>query len=106
MSGTCLYEKEDDALTLNEDPDVRIEKDGGEVYLILNIPEQIEKFACEVITTEMLGMPRIVEERYEAPDGTEIVFDTDICGRKRCGKTCPGPVADLRSGENKILVFR
>ena len=63
-------------------------------------------YTGEVMTTEMLGMPRIVEERYEAPDGLPIKFDTDICGEKRSGEVMPGPVADLRSGENRILVWR
>lgn len=32
------------------------------------------------------------EERFEAPDGSEIVFDTDIYGKKRGDQPIPGPV--------------
>ena len=55
----------------------------------MTIPEEMLSHTGEVITTEMLDMPRIVEERYEAPDGSAVVFDTDIRGEKRAQPSCP-----------------
>ena len=60
----------------------------------------------KVITTEMLDMPRIVEERYEAPDGSAVVFDTDIRGEKRGTAVLPEPAAILKKGKNRILVWK
>ncbi len=48
---------------------------------------------CDMITTDTLGMAFEPEQRFEAPDGSDIVFDTDIRGNKRSGKICPGPMA-------------
>lgn len=50
-------------------------------------------------------MPRIVEQRYETPDGAEIVFDCDICGERRKGAVLPGPVSILKAGKNRIRVW-
>ena len=57
-------------------------------------------------TTEQLGMPRIVEERYENPDGSVIVFDTDIMGKKRNKNILSGPIAFLQDGKNRILIWK
>ena len=49
---------------------------------------------CSVITTDTLGMAFEPEQRFEAPDGSDIIFDKDINGEKReDGKCCAGPVA-------------
>ena len=72
----------------------------------MTIPEEMLSHTGEVITTEMLDMPRIVEERYEAPDGSAVVFDTDIRGEKRGTAVLPGPAAILKKGKNRILVWK
>ncbi len=48
---------------------------------------------CDMINTQTLGMAFEPEQKYENPDGSEIVFDTDIFGKKRIGKVTAGPVA-------------
>ena len=106
LNGASAYEKEEDGFMSGVTPDIRIEETEEGVYLNITVPEEMQGHTGEIMTTEMLGMPRIVEERYEAPDGSAIIFDTDICGEKRSGEVLPGPVADLRSGENRILVWR
>lgn len=106
LNGASAYERETDAFTAGADPDIRLEETEEGVYLNMIVPEEMPGHTGKVMTTEMLGMPRIVEERYEAPDGLAIIFDTDICGEKRSGEVLPGPAAALRSGENRILVWR
>ena len=51
-------------------------------------------FSCEEIDTKVLGMAFEPEQQYENPDGTPIVFDTDLLGRKR-EKTIAGPLAEF-----------
>ena len=46
---------------------------------------------AEIITSDTLGMAFETEERFENPDGTDIIFDTDINGRKRLDKPVAGP---------------
>ena len=79
LNGASVYEKETDAFISRENPEAWIEEAEEGVYLNMTIPEEMLSHTGEVITTEMLDMPRIVEERYEAPDGSAIRFDTDIC---------------------------
>ncbi|MCR5358148.1 MAG: right-handed parallel beta-helix repeat-containing protein [Lachnospiraceae bacterium] len=48
---------------------------------------------AELISTETLGMAFEPEERFENPDGSSIVFDTDFNGEKREGRITAGPFA-------------
>lgn len=106
LNGASAYEKETDAFISKENPEVRIEETEEGVYLNITVPEEMLSHTGEVITTEMLDMPRIVEERYEAPDGSAVVFDTDIRGEKRGTAVLPGPAAILKKGKNRILVWK
>lgn len=106
FNGACAYKKEDGALISGADLNVRIEKTEDGVYLNINVPKELYTHPGTVIGTEQLGMPRIVEERFEAPDGSAITFDTDICGEKRSGEVLAGPAASLQKGENRIRVWK
>ena len=46
---------------------------------------------------ETLGMAFEPEERFENPDGSDIVFDRDYHGRHRSLSTLPGPFAEGKS---------
>ena len=45
----------------------------------------------KMITTDTLGMAFEPEQRYEGPDGEDIVFDTDFYGKTRPEKPLAGP---------------
>ena len=68
----------------------------------LNAECEENPFACYsarigagVISTANLGMAFEPEEKYENPDGSPLVLDTDILGKKRQGRVIPGPFAVL-----------
>ena len=44
-----------------------------------------------LISSDVLGKAFEPEQRFESPDGEDIVFDTDIHGKKREGEIVPGP---------------
>ncbi len=44
-----------------------------------------------LITTETLGKAFEPEQRFEAPDGKDIIFDITLDGQRREGKILPGP---------------
>lgn len=67
--------------------------------------EEMLAVPSKVISTEMLGVPRIVEQRFENPDGTEIVFDKDLNGYLRDESPSAGPIESLVSGYNKVKVW-
>lgn len=46
---------------------------------------------AKLIETDTLGMAFEPEERFENPDGTDIVFDVDYYGQKRTGRVIAGP---------------
>ena len=46
---------------------------------------------CRMITSDILGKAFEPDQRFENPDGTAIIFDTDFYGNKRTGKIVPGP---------------
>ena len=66
------------------------EKD-GKYYLNTNVYSLLEGFRNELINTETLGMAFEPEQRYEGPDGEDIVFDTDFYGKTRPEKPLAGP---------------
>ena len=47
----------------------------------------------KMICSDTLGMAFEPEERFEQPDGSDIVFDTDIYGNKRPTEPVAGPFA-------------
>lgn len=106
FNGAAAYRNEKDAVTGREDLCVRIEKTQDGVYLNISVPEEMCSHTGQALTTEQLGMPRIVEQRYENPDGSEIVFDKDICGDVKQEDICPGPVHSLEKGKNRIKVWQ
>ena len=57
-------------VTLVEEPDG--------LYLRCTVPQAVADTRMQVVTSDMLGVPRIVEERYEQPDGSDYVLDTDL----------------------------
>lgn len=52
-----------------------------------------ESVSCRLIDSDVLGRAFEPDQRFEEPDGSAIVFDTDFNGAKRCGKIIPGPFA-------------
>jgi hypothetical protein len=65
---------------------------------------QEKKGKCRLITSDILGKAFEPDQRFESPDGSEIIFDTDCYGEKRTGEIIPGPFAGLQNikgtGEN------
>ena len=62
-----------------------------------NIYDFLKNYRVGVVTTETLGMAFEPEERFENPDGSDIVFDRDYHGRHRSLSTLPGPFAEGKS---------
>ena len=54
----------------------------------------IGDFKSGMIRTNTLGKAFEPEQRFENPDGTEIVFDTDYNGNHRGTEVIPGPFAE------------
>ncbi len=67
-----------------------VEKD-GEFRIVSNMFEYLPK--GDIITSDTLGMAFEPEERFEEPNGDDIILDTDFYGNKRGEKPVFGPFA-------------
>ena len=93
FNGAKPCDIEEDAYIDNDhEIKIRLETNGAEWKIDTDLFKYLPKNA-KLISTDTLGMAFESEQRYEAPDGSEIVFDTDIYGNKREGSVCAGPVA-------------
>jgi hypothetical protein len=61
--------------------------------------------ATETITSDLLGMPRLVEECFENPDGSLVRVDTDMLGNARSANPTAGPIEGLKAGKNRIKIW-
>ena len=68
------------------------EKD-GKWTLDTNVYEFLKDFRGGIVTSDLLGKAFEPEQRFENPDGTEIIFDRDYFGDHRGTDTLPGPFA-------------
>ncbi|MDO4189179.1 MAG: right-handed parallel beta-helix repeat-containing protein [Lachnospiraceae bacterium] len=69
-----------------------IEKD-GKYTVETNVYKFLKEFQNGIINSDILGEAFEPEQRYENPDGTDIIFDEDYFGNHRGIATIPGPVA-------------
>ena len=94
-NGARACRLETDAFTDNENEIyVNLKEEQGAVYLETNLGEFLPEGNGELIDSDTLGRAFEPEERFEEPDGSDIVFDTDYFGQTRGSRIFPGPFAD------------
>ena len=70
------------------------------------MPQAVTDTRMQVVTSDMLGVPRIVEERYEQPDGSDYVLDTDLLEQALTAtERKAGALNGLVSGKNRIRIW-
>ena len=55
-----------------------------------------------MISSDTLGRAFEPEERYEQPDGTDIIFDSDYFGEHRGIHILPGPFARAEDADHPL----
>jgi hypothetical protein len=78
-----------------------VEKD-GKYTLETNIYDIIGDFTAGIVNSDILGEAFEPEQRFENPDGTDIIFDRDYLGEHRGLSAVPGPFASKEAAK-KIL---
>ena len=81
---------------------VELEQTDEGARLKTNLWSLLKDFTCGIISSETLGRAFEPEQRFENPDGSDIVFDRDYFGSHRSLSAIPGPFADPESA-GKIL---
>ena len=71
--------------------EVSLKEENGQYIVVSDYMKYLPKVS--LCATEQLGEAFEPEERFENPDGSDIVFDTDIYGKKRVDNILAGPVA-------------
>ena len=79
-----------------------IEKN-GKYSLKTNLYTHLKDFRDGIITSDILGKAFEPEQRFEQPDGTEIIFDEDYFGGHRGLDALPGPFATAEDSEKTLF---
>ena len=84
---------------------VALREQNGEYFLETNLYSLLKDFRDGLISTETLGYAFEPEQRFENPDGSDILFDEDYFGTHRGVNTYPGPLEPVgkRNEENGML---
>ena len=97
--GGAKVSKHDKNALVHETDEVKVELscEDGKCVLKTNVFELVKGFERGIITSDILGQAFEPEQRYENPDGTEIIFNRDYFGDHRGTKAIPGPFAEVKS---------
>lgn len=71
---------------------LELKQENGVYHLDTNLADYLP--TCQMIDSNTLGLAFEPEERFETPEGEDIVFDTDFYGNKRGVAPVPGPFAN------------
>lgn len=104
LKGAEAFLREEDKFLSQTDPKVRVVREKDGTYLEMYVEKEMLSMPTRIYETQDLGMPRIVEEAYENPDGSPIVFDTDYLGNVRKERPVAGPL-ELTEGFNRVCVW-
>ena len=78
-----------------------VEKD-GKPCLRTNIYDFIKDFRVGLVSSDTLGKAFEPEQRFENPDGSDILFDRDYFGSHRGLNALPGPFAEAIGPEKAL----
>ena len=82
---------------------VELKEENGVYTLKTNLYEFLNGFADGIVNSDILGLAFEPEERFENPDGTDIIFDKDYFGEHRGLNTLPGPFVCGCEAEKKLF---
>jgi hypothetical protein len=106
FNGAEGFDREKDGYTDKAfNPDVKIVEEGSQVYLEINIKEEMLDIPARIASTETLGTVRIVDAIFDDPNGNPILLDHDYLGARRSEKPVVGPIEGLKPGLNRIRVW-
>ena len=99
LGGAKAWEKEADKLVVpDSNVTLALEERDGKYTLKTNVYDFLKDYRCGVISSDTLGLAFEPEQRFENPDGTDIIFDADYFGGHRGPETMPGPFAAAVDG--------
>ena len=103
FNGASVYAKEEHKL-VNTRAKVKVEvvEKDGKFGIKTNLYTYLKDFRDGIITSDKLGCAFEPEQRFESPDGSEIIFDRDYFGDHRGLDALPGPFADAVKADRAV----
>ena len=104
LAGATVSKHEDQGFVADEKQPVTVElvEKDGKPCLNTNVYDIIKDFRVGLISSDTLGRAFEPEQRFENPDGTDILFDRDYFGNHRGLSALPGPFADGKDAEKAL----
>jgi hypothetical protein len=104
--GARPYSKEQDFMSTQTNPAIKLEELDDGVYLHITLDPVAQDRKTKLVTTELLGLAKVPQTRFENTDGTPITINTDYFGEKRDLKNpSSGPFENPGSGRLKLKVW-
>ncbi|MBR1821577.1 MAG: hypothetical protein IJ769_08145, partial [Clostridia bacterium] len=97
----CRHEKRN-LIDANANVTVELAERDGRQVLSTNVYDFLGDFRDGIVNSDILGRAFEPEQRFENPDGSEIIFDRDYFGGHRGADALPGPFA---AGESEQIVW-
>ena len=85
---------------------VTLSERNGEYVLETNLYSLLGNFRDGLISSQTLGDAFEPEQRFENPDGSDILFDEDYYGTHRGIHACPGPIEPDEAGKTVFPLIR
>ena len=93
FNGATVYQKERDYLVCEQEKAfVALTERDGKTFLETNLYALLGNFRVGLISSETLGCAFEPEQRFENPDGSDILFNEDYFGAHRGVSSFPGPI--------------
>lgn len=106
LNGAEGFDREEGGFTDKAvNPCVKIIEEGSEVFLEIEVEEDMLDLPTKIASTETLGTVRIVDAIFDDPNGNPIILDHDYLGSRRSEKPVVGPIEGLKPGLNRIKVW-
>ncbi len=103
FNGAKAWKHESDAVVDTEHQvNVDVEVCGGRPVLRTNIKDVLGDSCTGMVTSDVLGCAFEPEQRFENPDGSDIVFDRDYFGSHRGVAPIPGPFASITDTDKPL----
>ncbi|MBR0229176.1 MAG: right-handed parallel beta-helix repeat-containing protein [Clostridia bacterium] len=104
LAGATVSKHEDQGFVADEKLPATVEltEKDGKPCLNTNVYDIIKDFRVGLVSSDTLGKAFEPEQRFENPDGTDILFDRDYFGNHRGLSALPGPFADGKDAEKAL----
>lgn len=101
LNGAQAWKKEDHKLVDDQDKvEFELVEKDGKPLVKTNLYELLGNFKNSIINTDVLGEAFEPEQRFEMPNGDDIIFNEDYFGNHRGVSTIPGPFASQQAAKN------